>query len=283
MGDVGESAFYAFTGTMSCTISDVVIGNARKAFRANNDISGKITSVTMRDATLSDAYAFYSVLGNISGIISNIIIGTGFQYLFFTQIGDISGKISDITIVCSGGTNVFRANSDISGTITNVIVNNTGPTNFQLGFFAVTGNISGTISYIKLIGNFEQGFFAFGSITGIISHIIMNNITTRAFSADTISGIISYVKSNGNIFGPFKGKLINCELDCTGKGVGSVVTVGGGTGIIERCKLLSDKPGFGSITSTTGISSAQIIYTVTNYGITNITNVVSPNYNLIIT
>ena len=112
----------------------------------------------------------------------------------------------------------------------------------------------------------------------------MNDVGNDSFNASSnITARISYVKSNGRIYtaNEFKGKLINCELDCRGKSTPAINNVGGSNiAIIERCKLLSDS-GFTTIDRVSpGTTGAQILYTITNEGINaNILPIVSTQYN----
>ena len=113
----------------------------------------------------------------------------------------------------------------------------------------------------------------------------MSNVSESFHADGNITAIIRYVRSNGVItlgpgvsfLGTFTGKLINCQLDCRGKSA-SVINNVGDNAIIERCKLLSDSA-YTTINATSSVS-AQIAYTITNYGISgNITNILSTNYN----
>jgi glycosyltransferase involved in cell wall biosynthesis len=119
--------------------------------------------------------------------------------------------------------------------------------------------------------------FSVNDISGKISNIIMSVNNYAFYTGTSLTGIISYVKANGPIYtiNELKGKLINCELNCIGKSVPVINNVSGNGGaIIERCKLLSDNVGAGTIRGST--VTAQILYTITNYGISGtITNTVT--------
>jgi hypothetical protein len=295
---------------ISGTITNITMGdmdpdqtlNKSSAFHAIGNISGTFSNISMGYVNYTAFYAgtYVGGSGNISATITNIVMGDVGNYGFYSN-GNISGIISDIII--GNSTNL---NEPVYSFYAPAF-----PAALIGGFIAADGDISGTINNV-LMGNFYQyGFYAELSMLGIIDNVIMGDIADSAFyckkgelsgtvsnvitgdvnysffvdpgTGGNISAKISYVKSNGP-FGTdapvlFTGELLSCEFDCVGKS-GEIITRVDATAKIERCKLLSD-PGKSTITGAEPGTRVQIIYTIINHGYDDIIPDPDPtNYNI---
>jgi hypothetical protein len=155
--------------------------------------------------------------------------------------------------------------------------------NFGLGAFYSPGKIRGGIINNITMGDGDNAFYSGESIESTISNIITGDVNYSFYSVSSISSKISYVKSNGPIFisgtGNFSSELLDCELDCRGKTT-TVINKVSSVARIERCKLLSDS-GYPTISATASGTPVQILYTVINDTLTNISATPSTNnYNI---
>ena len=306
IGNVTNNAFYAFTD-INGTFKNIVIGNVTNdAFYAGSNIgfdsfNNVVTDTIFENIAIGDVsnYAFYADFNDMNGTFKDIVIGdVSYAFYAINNIGfdSVNNVVTDtifenITIGDVVGDVFYAVNSDINGTFKNIAIGNVTINAFNavnsIGFDSVNSVTTDTIFENIVIGDVGSNVFyaVSGDINGTFKNIVVGNVTTYAFYAPSFNDYSNCTFININCAQAFQqdtfnGKIYNTTIDATGLAIDGIRDLASGA-IIERCKFIVDSGNVSINTQDILGVTAQILYTITNEGISvDITVVPSTdNYN----
>jgi hypothetical protein len=305
IGNVTNNAFSAFTD-INGTFKNIVIGNVTNdAFYAGNSIgfdsfNSVVTDTIFENIVIGDVsnYAFYADFNDMNGTFKDIVIGdVSYAFYAINNIGfdSVNNVVTDtifenITIGDVVGDVFYAVNSDINGTFKNIAIGNVTINAFNavnsIGFDSVNSVTTDTIFENIVIGDVGSNVFyaVSGDINGTFKNIVVGNVTTYAFYAPSSNDYSNCTFININCAQAFQqdtfnGKIYNTTIDATGLAIDGIRDLASGA-IIERCKFIVDSGNVSINTQDILGVTAQILYTITNYGISTDITVPTFNYNI---
>jgi hypothetical protein len=258
---IGGSAFYVASGDMDGTFKDIVIGDVvAGAFYTGGNIGNINIFTIFENIRTGDVGvdAFYAAIGDINGTFKDITIGDVTSNVFYAG-ADINGTFKDI-VIGNVTNDAFYAGIDINGTFKDIVIGDVAGVN---GVFYAGIDINGTFKDIT-IGDVAgvNGVFVAASSNDYSNCTFININCAKAFQQDT-----------------FNGKIYDTTIDSIGLNLDGIRDLASGA-IIERCKFIVDSGNVSINTQDIGGVTAQILYTITNQGISNDITPPTTNHNI---
>lgn len=285
VGNVGLSSFFS-DYSIDATATDITVGEVGSNIFSNNTggISGYFENIYVKSILST---AFFSTGDYLYGTFKDIYLGSSTDCLIFSVAsGPIDGTFQNIELFMGGVGGTLFTGSSITGifdNITNNLFTRSAPAINLLALFETGGGqIIGTFSNLYLGGPLSSAFSTVGNDAILVTfkNVNISIASGSIFDGAIVIGLIEKSTIYGRIQLWSSGRIVDSSVyaNFLPGALDVIYLTGASTTTIERCKFIGNSDV--STNSINGFGNAQISYTLTNKGISTVTNLIGTPSNI---